>query len=243
MRRLPAQCSCRLWRRPASFARAENEHLIERLIAASNRAFGTETESVWRERFAGNYLDSLKRFYLIFDPQENVIGWTGYRCKRIRGELCVYFDTTGLVSEYQRSGVMRAVQRSAVVSELLRHPVRPIRMIVRTRSPVVYRVYLRTFGRDGVIPRPEGTVPPLEQPFISDVARWLEESPFDPTTSRVRGAYGERGRVYGTEAEPKTGDDQIDGLFERLPQEDALLLAGRARLGSIAKDLLRRSRG
>src|SRR5688500_3308669 len=113
------------WRSPEELKQLRHAALREQLVAASSEAFGTEMSTVWQQRLAGDFFDSLDRFYLILPPEDGVVGWTSARAATISKERCVYFDSTGIVPEHQGSGLIRAVQRSAVLRELSRRPLRP----------------------------------------------------------------------------------------------------------------------
>lgn len=241
MRRgLPSECSYVACEAPVRLREPDQAIVRDALVAVSSDAFGADTRAQWERRFAGAFLHRLDRFFVLLNRDGELIGWTSCRAATLRRQRCVYFDTTGLRPDYQRNGVMRAVQRAVVARELRRNPLRAVRMIVRTRSPVVYRTWLRTFGARRTVPRLDGSVPDSERAFLAEIAAWLDQRPFDAATSRVAGAYADRAEVYGETEQPRTGDQTIDDLFDALPEDDAILLVGRTNLLGVLRASTRR---
>jgi len=195
----------------------------DRIVAVSDRAFGTSTEPLWRQKFTSQFLRVLTRFYLINDARGALVGWSGYRAATIEQERVVYFTSTGLLECCQGRGLVSALQRSVVSYEAMRHPLRPITRAVRTRNPHSYRLALRHFGDRPLAPAVDGRVAPTQQHMVTAVGRWLDLD-IDPATAIVHDAYDIEDSLYGLE--PRTADPNINALFEALNPHDALLVLG-----------------
>jgi hypothetical protein len=199
------------------------------LVEVCNEAFGSETAETWQQRFAGDFLARLRRFYLLFDTSEALIGWSGYRAHTIRGERIVYFDSTGLLPAHQGHGLIPLIQRAAIAEEKRRHSGLAVSLVIRTRSPHGYRVAMRAFSPAAVVPTLEGTVPEARRALVADTATWLGQHPFDPVTARITDAYGDRRPLYGNHRAPLADDAHVNRLFAALGPADALLVFARDR--------------
>jgi len=198
--------------------------LREALVEVSDEAFGTSTVDVWRERFSGGYLDRLQGFYLMFDEVGALIGWAGHRARTIHDERMVYFDSSGMRAAYQGRGLLPRIQRATLDAETSGRTVAAVNLVARTRSPLVYRLITRTFGESAVVPTLAGIVPEPRRGLVTEVARWLDQRPFDAATARITGAYQDRPGLYGAAREPRCEDARVNQLFETLAPTDALLL-------------------
>jgi hypothetical protein len=228
-------------RRPTRLLGPEHADLRRRIIAASDAAFGRDTEARWESKFTRRHLGSLARFYVLTERGDEVVGWSGYRAHTLAGVRVVYFASTGLLPRYQGRGAIPAVQRIALGQEARRHPLRPIAMAVRTRNPYSYRLMRRAFDEGPVIPALDGRVPEEHRALVAQIAAWLELSTLDPATAIVRDAYDSDG-LY--ERDPRSGDQEVDELFDRLGPADAYLVLGlrRRRLTACKSAALRHER-
>jgi hypothetical protein len=195
------------------------------IIDISDKAFGTSTQHLWDAKFTPNFLQPLVRFYLIIDPQGQLVGWSGYRARTIAGERVVHFTSTGLAPRCQGQRLIPALQRIAVTREARRHPLRAVTTSVRTRNPHSYQLALRTFGDEPVVPDLSGRVSVTRQGLVAAIGSWLDFADIDASTARVRDAYSAAAGLYGNE--PRSGDQSVDWLFAQLGPNDALLVLGR----------------
>ncbi len=227
---------------PGSLAAERRAALIEGLVRASALAFGSETAPIWHERLAHGWFEGLSRLYLILGPDDRLIGWTAYRAALLRRRRCLYMDSTGVVPEFQRHGLIPAVQMGAARRELIRSPLRPLFLFYRTRNPVVYRGLTRTLGSGNVSPPLEG-LPQVDMQRLGEAAHtWIDDQfDFDPEQLVVRGVYARGAPLYGEDQEPRSGDAAVDRLFERsLGEEDAFLIIARVSMPRLALDPLAR---
>jgi hypothetical protein len=211
----------------------ERAQLLTPLITASTAAFGTDTAEVWRERIGDSWFDRVDRLLLVLDRDGEVVGWTSYRRLRLAGTRALYMDTTGIVPEHQRHGLIPTIQSRVVLRTLLARPLRPLYVVYRTRNPVVWRGLRGHLGDESVAPPFSGEV----QGWASNLAIALqgylaEPGDLDPQTLVVRGAYaGRGGALYGESEAPHSGDPDADAFFEeRLEPDDALLIIARTTL-------------
>jgi hypothetical protein len=226
-RHLPGGRSYIALARPTDLLARDCAALRAALVEVSDEAFGSETAETWQRRFAGEFLARLRRFYLLFDASGALIGWSGYRADTIRGERIVYFDSSGLRPTHQGHGLIPLIQRAAIAEEKREHPVPALSLVIRTRNPLGYRVAMRAFGAEAVVPTLEGTVPEARRALVADTATWLGQHPFDPFTARISGAYGDRGPLYGPDRAPLADNPDINRLFAALGPADALLVFAR----------------
>ncbi len=219
--------------RPPAVPVERREGLLPPLIRASTAAFGANTAAVWHERLADSWFDRVDRLLLVLDRDEEVVGWTSYRKLRLAGARALYMDTTGIVPEHQRHGLIPAIQSRVVLRALLARPLRPLHVVYRTRNPVVWRGLRRRLGEENVAPPLRGEVQSWA-PGLAAALRGLLAEPgeLELETLVVRGAYADRGgAVYGEAEAPRSGDSETDAYFEeRLGPDDALLVIARTTL-------------
>jgi hypothetical protein len=219
--------------RPHAVPVDRRDELVPALISASTAAFGVDTAAVWRERIRGSWFDRVDRLLLILDRGGEVVGWTSYRYLRLTAMRVLYMDTTGVVPEHQRHGLIPAIQSRVVLRALLVRPLRPLHVVYRTRNALVWRGLRRRLGDANVAPplrgEPQGWAPRVAAALHDRLA---EPGELDLDTLVVRGAYAERGgAVYGEAATPRSGDPEPDAYFEsRLGPDDAFLVIARTTL-------------
>jgi hypothetical protein len=238
-RRLPRGGSYVTWRPPGRLSTQTQDWLYSVLVRISTRAFGADMEPYWRERRAGDYFGELRQFTLLLNGEE-IIGWTGHHVRAFGNALGLYLDSTGVLPEYQRRGLVESAQTYAVIEELLRRPLRTVYLVVRTENPVVYRVLREAAGQENIYPPLTSTVPLRIQAIGIAVAEWLQQRDIlDPRYLRLAGAYAGLDELYG---EMPTCDDQALNEFfaEHLEPVDAFILLVEATLARAAKHWVRK---
>jgi len=211
---------------PTALLDASHEELRAAIVAVSDQAFGRPTLRSWDDKFTVGFLGTLRRFYLVADPNGTLVGWSGYRARTIAGERIVYFTSSGLLPNCQGSGVIPSVQHLAIADEARRHPRHTVTLAIRTRNPHAYRLATRTFPNALVVPGLDGSVPAHRQALVAAVASWLELTDVDPCTAIARGAYPIEGGLY--REEPRSGEPAVNDLFTRLGPQDAILILAAA---------------
>ena len=197
------------------------------LVSVSDAAFGTDSSDSWERRFEGSFFEHLKCLYLIFDPDDTLVGWSSYRAETIAGDRVVYFVSTGLSPRHQGRGLIPVLHGRALEHEQASHPSAAVTLVVRTRNPAAYRLMMNTPRTEPVIPDLNGRVPPTRLELVTETAQWLEQDQFDPTTSRCLNAYADRPALYGADGAPVVSDPAITQLFASLGPNDAFLLFAR----------------
>jgi hypothetical protein len=202
--------------RPRAVPMEGREGLLPPLITASTAAFGTDTADVWRERPAVSWFDRVDRLLLVLDRDGQVVGWTSYRRLHVTDARGLYMDTTGMVPEHQRHGLVPTIQSRVVLRTLLAQPLRPLHVVYRTRNPVVWRGLRRRLGKENVAPPLRGEIQDWAPELAAALHGYLAEpGDLDPQTLVLRGAYAERGgAVYGEAETPSSGDAETDAYFE-----------------------------
>lgn len=241
LRALPGGFTLAEWPRPAALDDESRDEIFGQLVRVSTRAFGADMDPYWAGRREGGYFQSITRFFLLADPAGEIAGWTGYHRRRFAGKECIFLDSTGVLPEYQRSGVISAVQARAISRELMRTPLSTIYLITRTESPVVYRMLHRALGPGRVFPAPGLEVPTAVQAIGTEVAAWLGQSHlFTAPNLTIAGAYASLDALYGEL--PSCGDTELDRFFRAsLRPVDAFLVIARASALAAATYLARRA--
>jgi hypothetical protein len=224
--------------RPRAVPVEERAQLLTPLITASTAAFGADTAEVWQERIGDSWFDRVDRLLLVLDRDGEVVGWTSYRRLCLAGTRALYMDTTGIVPEHQRHGLIPTIQSRVVLRTLLARPLRPLYVVYRTRNPVVWRGLRGRLGDESVAPPLSSEVQGWASSLAIALQNYLAEpGDLDLQTLVVRGAYAERGRaLYGEAETPHSGDLEADAYFEeRLEPDDALLIIARASLTGMVR--------
>jgi len=248
VRPLPGNFQLASWRRPSLLSEASQDHLFATLIRISTQSFGADMTPYWAGRKAGGYFQRISRFCFILAADGAVVGWTGFHRQRFGGEHCLYLDSTGVLPEYQGSGIVSQVQSRILARELLAHAFSSLFLITRTENPVVYRMLQRAVGAERIHPsaRLPGS-PEKIQRIGAETAAWLrQQDVFDPPTLKVAGAYSNLDALYGEL--PTSGDRELDAFFQRsLRPVDAFLVIADANffrvLGFMVKRGLTPTRG
>lgn len=217
------------WRPPAVLDAHTKSVVYRALLAGASRAFGADLTNYWHDRETEGFLDRLSRFVMIFDADQALVGWTGYRLIQQAGDrCCLYIDSTVLQPEQQSRGLMRRLYEALLAAE----PVlvsSDVYVAARTESPVFYRLFAGLFGRDSVYPQPGVDVPRDVIQCATELAEDLgQRSIFDPPTLRVLGAYNNVAALYGEL--PSSGISDLDSFFrDQLGPLDAFLLVATPR--------------
>jgi hypothetical protein len=240
-RRLGSHARAVEHRAPHSLGDEAQRSLLTELEQVSAAAFGRDLSTYWRRRgtafFAG--LDAVA---IAYDAGGDPLAFTTWRAGTFGGERCVYFDATATVPGRQRAGLVPRLQAPAIRRPLARNPTRPVYHVVRTRSPVAWRLTLRTSRPGAAWPRPEGASPPAAvQAIARGVAEWLHQADhLDAATLRIRDAYAGLEGLYGDHERPRAGDRALDGFVDRLlGPDDGMLVIGRLTVVDLARFAVR----
>jgi ribosomal protein S18 acetylase RimI-like enzyme len=245
---LPGGFRLASWRRPSALSEESQDHLFATLVRVSTRSFGADMTPYWAGRREGGYFRKISRFCFILAGDGTIVGWTGFHRQKFGGQSCLYLDSTGVLPEYQGSGIVSQVQSRILARELAAHAFSSLYLITRTENPVVYRMLQRAVGPERIFPSPQvPIVPELIQRIGAETAAWLhQEDVFDPPTLKVAGAYSNLDALYGEL--PTCGEHELDAFFQRsLRPVDAFLVIAAANffrvLGFMVKRGLTRPRG
>ena len=228
LRPFGSQFSVALWKRPAKLTEDSQNLIYSKLVGVSTRAFGADMAPYWAGRKAGEYFHKISRFALIGQQGGEMIGWTGYHRRKFADSLCLFLDSTGVLPEYQRSGIVHAVQGRLVGGELARRPWARIPLIARTENPIIYCMLRRAAGEGRIHPSQGRVVPRKIREIGREVAAWLgQEGLYDPETLRLLGAYDNLDALYGDL--PISQDAALNAFFKAsLTPLDAFLVISEA---------------
>ena len=222
---LPGRFQLASWLRPSLLSEASQDDMFATLVRISTLSFGADMTPYWAGRKAGGYFQKISRFCFIIAGDGAVVGWTGFHRQRFGGQHCLYLDSTGVLPEYQGSGIISQVQSRILARELAAHAFSSRYLITRTENPVVYRMLQRAVGAERIYPSARmPVVPERIQRIGADTAVWLrQQDVFDPLTLKVAGAYSNLDALYGQL--PTSGDGELDAFFQRsLRPVDAFLV-------------------
>ncbi|MFJ3811245.1 hypothetical protein ACIPWE_33410, partial [Streptomyces sp. NPDC090073] len=228
------------WSDTASFTQAYQDIVFSLLVEISTKAFGADMTPYWRDRRKGRFFEKISKFCLLVDPLGNISGWTGYHRRIFGNAHCLYLDSSGVLPESQGGGLMGHIHAKMIATECLYYAPRPVYLVARTESPVVYRLLRNGCGADNIWPSPDRAADRRVELIATDAAEWLGQSDkFDPASLRVLGAYDNLDALYGDL--PSCGDGTIDAFFrDTLRPEDAYIVIARAGLPRIARQWAKR---
>ncbi|MFB9463829.1 hypothetical protein [Streptomyces cinereospinus] len=234
-RRLKDDWSYIYWNDTALFSEEYQDTIYSLLVEISTKAFGADMTPYWHDRRKGRFFEKVSKFCLLVDPLGNISGWTGYHRRIFGNAHCLYLDSSGVLPESQGGGLMGHVHARMIASECLTYAPRPVYLVARTESPVVYRLLRNGCGAENIWPAPGTGVDRRVALIATDVAEWLGQSDkFDPDSLRILGAYDNLDALYGDL--PSCGDPAIDTFFrETLRPEDAYIVIAKAGLPRIAQ--------
>jgi hypothetical protein len=192
------------------------------IVAVSTGAFGTDMSGVWSDRFAGDFLQKLFRWLLVFDADDNFVASAGYRATTIDGNRLAYWETSSVLPSHRGHGTVNQLEVAALALESKLSGL-PAWLVTRTRSPVAYRMHLRRFG-DALCPQPSGSVPEQLRELFTAAADWLGLAGLDATTGRIAGTYSGRPPLYPRGEEPVSSNQDVNEFMATLGPEDGLLL-------------------
>ncbi|MFG3284538.1 hypothetical protein [Streptomyces sp. NPDC048111] len=204
----------------------------------STKAFGADMTPYWRDRRAARFFEKITKFCLLVDPLGNIAGWTGYHRRIFGNAQCLYLDSSGVLPESQGGGLMGHIHAKMIIQECLRYAPRPVYLLARTESPVVYRLLRNGCGAENIWPAPGARTSREVSLIGADVAEWLGQGEkFDRASMKVVGAYDNLDALYGDL--PACGEPTIDAFFRStLNPEDAYIVVAKAGLGRIAREWL-----
>jgi ribosomal protein S18 acetylase RimI-like enzyme len=241
VRSLPGGFRLASWLRPSLLTEASQDQIFATLVRISTVSFGADMTPYWAGRKAGGYFQKISRFCFIIAPDGAVVGWTGFHRKRFAGQHCLYLDSTGVLPEYQGSGIISQVQSRILARELAAHALSSLFLITRTENPVVYRMLQRAVGEDRIHPSPlQPVAPELIQRIGAETSVWLgQKDVFDSPTLKVAGAYSNLDALYGEQ--PTSGDAGLDAFFQSsLRPVDAFLVIADANFFRVLGFMVRR---
>jgi hypothetical protein len=224
------------WDDTAEFTEEFQDVVFSLLVEISTKAFGADMTPYWRDRKQGRFFEKITKFCLLVDPLGNISGWTGYHRRIFSGQHCLYLDSSGVLPEAQGGGIMGHVHSKMIIQECLRYAPRPVYLLARTESPVVYRLLRNGCGADNIWPSPDAPVDRRVSLIGEDAAEWLGQSEkFDRGSMKILGAYDNLDALYGDL--PTCGEPQIDAFFRKtLRPEDAFIVVARAGLPRIVRE-------
>ncbi|MFD4374295.1 hypothetical protein [Streptomyces sp. NPDC058486] len=228
------------WSDTSKFSEEFQSTVFSLLVEISTKAFGADMTPYWRDRRAGRFFEKITTFCLLVDPLGNVSGWTGYHRRVFGNAHCLYLDSSGVLPDSQGGGLMGHIHSKMIIQECLRYAPRPVHLLARTESPVVYRLLRNGCGADNIWPSPHNEVSREVSLIGVDAAEWLGQSEkFDRASLKIVGAYDNLDALYGDL--PTCGEPGIDTFFrENLRPEDAYIVVARAELPRIAREWARR---
>ncbi|MCZ7416882.1 MULTISPECIES: hypothetical protein [unclassified Streptomyces] len=223
------------WHDTARFSERFQDTVYSLLVEISTKAFGADMTPYWRDRRKGRFFEKVSRFCLLVDPLGAVCGWTGYHRRIFGNAHCLYLDSSGVLPESQGGGLMGHVHARMIGRECLAYAPRPVYLVARTESPVVYRLLRNGCGPGNIWPAPGTPVDPRVSLIATDVAEWLGQGDkFDRASLRVLGAYDNLDALYGDL--PSCGDRAVDAFFrETLRPVDAYIVVARAGLPRLVR--------
>ncbi|WP_199930948.1 hypothetical protein [Streptomyces sp. CB02923] len=239
-RRLKDGWSYIYWNNTAHFPQEYQDRIYSVLVEISTKAFGADMTPYWSDRKKGRFFEKISKFCLLVDPLGNISGWTGYHRRIFGNAHCLYLDSSGVLPDSQGGGLMGHIHAKMIALECLNYAPRPVYLVARTESPVVYRLLRNGCGPDNIWPAPDTAVDRQVSLIATDVAEWLGQSDkFDPGSLRILGAYDNLDALYGDL--PSCGDPTIDAFFRTtLRPEDAYIVIARAGLPRIARQWAKR---
>lgn len=223
------------WTDPRALSESSKEALYREIIKIASVTFGDDMTPYWTGRAADGYLEKIAKFFFIM-RDEQVVGWTGYHRLKVEGRTCLFIDATGMRPELQKTGVMTQVFSRFLASEFVRNKLKPIYVVMRTESPVVYYAFFKTVGQDNIYPNLLKAPPPVVEKIGGYIAGWLNQADkFESPTLRILNAFEGpcpwrwTGNVEEHDAgHPLCSDVQINSYFlEQLRPEDAFIIIAR----------------
>ena len=204
------------------------EEIYSVLVPITTSSFGADMTPYWSQRRQQGYFNRLTEFIFIADPEDQIVGWTGYSVLKFEGYENIYIDSSGMIPAKQSRGIMRAVWAERVGNNAFAHNNRAGRLYVsaRSESPILYKLFCGLVGRESVYPNVGGSLPDHIIRCGADLAAWLDQSALlERERLVIRGAYANLDALY--DELPSTGDSTLDRLFrEELGPLDAYLLVG-----------------
>src|SRR5690349_4695163 len=86
------------------------------LVQVTTSSFGADMTPYWQQRRQQGYFGRLTEFIFIADPEDRIVGWTGYSTLKFEGYDNIYIDSSGVVPSQKSRGIMRAVWSERLVN-------------------------------------------------------------------------------------------------------------------------------
>lgn len=209
-------------RHPTDLLRPELEAWRDAIVEVSSAAFGTDMSGVWDGRFAGDFLQKLFRWVMIFDSDDAFVGSSGYRADSLGGERFIWFETSSILPAHRGHGIIVQLERAAIAFESKRSSL-PVWYIGRTRSPVVMRANLKAFGA-AMYPDAREDVPEEVRRVFITAAGWLGFEGLDPATGKIVDTYAGRPPLYAEGEEPVSADAEVNAFMATLGPFDGVMM-------------------
>lgn len=217
------------WTTPHRLSPSCRDRVYGLLTDVAGRAFGTDHAPYWKARKENRFFDQIAALSLILAPDGEIVGWGCYQRHRFAGRRVVYLDVAGVLPEYRRDRLAARLQQSFLTYEiLLRNPLRPTYLVLRTQNPAIHAGFTKHFGPQRVFPQPGRPVPPKIQQIGEEAAAHLGHADsFDPRTLVIDDALRSLAdRLYAEP--PASTDERLDAFFrERIGPGGAFLLVMR----------------
>ncbi|RJQ82812.1 hypothetical protein D5S17_00960 [Pseudonocardiaceae bacterium YIM PH 21723] len=215
-----------LWHQPNRPTPADQRKLYAFLATAAREVFaGADHSGYWEQRRQAGFFDAIGTFALIVTPEGKAIGWGGYTMLDSAGKRTLYADYTGVLPEYRRYQLGTWLAARFMKDELRLS--RSLYLTLRTQNPCIYRGLLRNLGPDRVWPPLHGDTPPRVFAIAEATAAQLGQTdPLDPKSLVITGVLAKlETTLYGSR--PVSEQDDVDRLFGRLTQDDAIMVIAR----------------
>lgn len=213
---------CLALRHPTDLLRPGLQAWRDAIVEVSSAAFGTDMSAVWGGRFSGDFLQKLFRWVMVFDPDGEFVGSSGYRAETIGDERFIWFDSSSVHPAHRGHGIIVQLERAAIALESRRSRL-PVWYIGRTRSPVVLRAQLKAFGA-AMYPNAREDVPDEVRSVFLTAADWLGFDRLDPATGKIPDAYAGRPALYREGEEPVSADAEVNAFMATLGPFDGVMM-------------------
>lgn len=226
---------CMYWTYPQTLSDENKNAIYQALADVSTIAFGADMTPYWNSRSQDGYLDKITRFFLIVNPEDQIIGWTGFHRFKVGGVRCLFLDSTGILPNLQKTGVMTQVLGRALASELIRNRLRPVYLSMRTENPVVYYAFFKIVGQENIYPNLAKKAGSGIRRLGEYIAGWLKQAnKFESEILRIRGAYDNLDALYGEQ--PVCEHEKINRFFQKhLRPEDAFIVIAKMDVSGSAR--------
>ena len=213
---------CLALRHPTDLLRPELGPWRSAIIELSSMAFGADRSASWHARFAGDFLQKLSRWFMVFDADDAFVGTNGYRADTVGDERFVWGETSSVHPAHRGHGLLIQLERAFLALESKRSGL-PVWLIGRTRSPVAFRAHMKAYGA-AMYPDAREKVPEeLRRVFVT-AADWLGFEGLDPATGKISNTYADREPLYAEGEEPVSADADVNAFMATLGPLDGVMM-------------------